>query len=103
MPSVLSGCTNNSIRSGSGMEENVAHLFLEALLRPIRVLAVEEGRFMSAHRPVKSVRGLPALLGRHAPEDFDLLRTGLFVGQHIKIRYPEGGLLAKVLEGDEVP
>ena len=85
------------------MEENVSHLFLEFLFRPLRVLTMQERRFVAANCPVKPVRGPPSLLGRHLPEDFDLLRTGLFVGQHIKIRYPEGGLLAKVMEGDEVP
>src|SRR5208337_4512957 len=53
MPAWVSGCANSSIRSGSGMGENLADFRRHPLLRPVGMQAPEEGGFMPAYRPVK--------------------------------------------------
>jgi hypothetical protein len=55
------------------------------LFRPIGMEAAQECRLVPPHRPVKPMRRLPALLRRHAPKHFDLLRTCFFIRQHGKI------------------
>src|SRR5216684_640346 len=82
MPSAASGGTNNSIRSGSGIREITPHLLGQPLLGPFRMQAAQVGCFMAPHCPVKLMRGFPALFRGHAPQNRNLLRTGLFVGQH---------------------
>jgi hypothetical protein len=47
------------------------------------MLVPHESRLVSANRPVKPLRRPPPLLRTHTPKNGDLLRAGLFVGQHI--------------------
>src|SRR5688572_14482835 len=77
-----SGFTNSSIKSGSSMEENPAHLVVHLLARPAGMLVTEEGDLVPACRPVEAMRSPPALLRRHAAQQFELFRRSLFVGQH---------------------
>ena len=67
------------------MKENPPHLVGNLLLRPIGMLAPKECAFVTAHGPVEPVRGTPSLFRTHTAENLNLLRTGLFVGQHIRI------------------
>jgi hypothetical protein len=64
------------------MRENAAHLIGDSLLRPIRVLTLQESGFMAATSPVKTIRRVPALFRRHAPEYGELFRTGLLIRKH---------------------
>ena len=70
------------IKSGSGTRKDAPHFVFDLVLSPIRVLATYEGGFMPSRRPIKALRGLPPLFRCHAPQHFDLFRTGLFVHQH---------------------
>src|SRR4249919_2626577 len=82
IPNLSIGSTKSSIRSGSGMTEYASHFVHYLLLRPVGMLALHKGTFVPAHRPVEPMRGPPPLLRRHPPKNLDLLRSGLFVGQH---------------------
>ena len=47
------------------------------------MLALNKRGFMAAHGPVKPVRRVPAMFGRHLPENRDLFGTRLFVGKRL--------------------
>jgi hypothetical protein len=64
------------------MGENAAHLILDLLLRPIRMLTVKEGGFVPAASPVKTMRRPPPLLRRHAPKNGELFGTRLLIRKH---------------------
>ncbi len=81
IPAWFNGCANNSIKSGSGMGENLADFRRDPFLRPFGMLAVEEGGLVAAHRPVKPVCRVPLQFRRHPAEHRDLFRAGLFIRQ----------------------
>src|SRR5208282_4808239 len=82
MPAWASGCAKSSIRSGSGMGENLADFRRDPVLRPFGMLTLEERGLVAAHRPVKPVRGAPPLFRRHPAKHRNLFRAGLFIRQH---------------------
>src|SRR5688500_1044078 len=82
MPSRASGPTNSSIRSASGIQEVAARLAFDLLVGPLGMPFAQERRFVSPERPVEPMRSAPALLGRHAPQNLELLRPGLLVEIH---------------------
>ena len=63
---------------GKKLPNRIRHLFFG----PFGMLALQEGGFVPAHGPIELARRLPALLWRHATEDGNLFRTGLFICQH---------------------
>src|SRR5262245_7040019 len=64
------------------MQEAAARLLLDLLFRPLGVALAQVRRLVSPERPVQTVRRAPALLGRHAAEDLELLRARLLVVVH---------------------
>ena len=64
------------------MQKDASNFVFDFVVCPIRMLAAQEGCFMSPHCPVKPVSRVPTLLRRHAPQDFDLLGAGVFVRKH---------------------
>jgi hypothetical protein len=63
-----------------GIYERSPNFAFDFFLGPIGMLAAEKSCLVSAHCPIEPMGGIPTLLWRHAPEDFDLLRARLFVG-----------------------
>jgi len=61
------------------MGKDPAHLRLDLLLRPGRMLTLQERRLVVPQGPVKLMRGLPALVRRHAPQQSYLVRAGSLV------------------------
>ncbi len=64
------------------MQENAADFVCHALFWPIWVLGTQSRNFHLARRPIKSLCKTQALLAGHRTQDFNLLRTRLFIRQH---------------------
>src|SRR5438067_1264685 len=84
MPARFRGRTNNSDSSGCGMEEDSSDLGLHLVLCPIGMLVAQPGGLKLAGGPIKLLSERKTPLWAHLAEDFDLLFTGLFVGQHAR-------------------
>jgi hypothetical protein len=64
------------------MGKRPPHFFLDPLLRPVGMKAVQERRLVPPRSPVKAVCRLPTLIECHAPKHFQLFGTRLFIRQH---------------------
>src|SRR4051812_26923371 len=78
----LSGRTKRRNRSGSGMEENAAHLRVDSILGPVRMLGTKSRSFNFAGRPVELLCQKQTFLARHGAQRSYLFRTWCFVGEH---------------------
>lgn len=64
------------------MEENASNFFFQPLLGPIRMLVAQAGQFQSSSRPMEVFGLLEPFDAGHGSKNPDLLRAGLFIGQH---------------------
>ncbi len=75
----------------------MTHFVVNLLFRPGRMLTVKECRLVMPHRPVKPMRGQPALFRCHTTQNFDLLKIRFFLEKSALLRPMEG--TRKLLRG----
>lgn len=61
------------------MKEYATDFFFHLFFRPLGMLLLKKGGFVTANGPIKVSGSHPALLRRHAPKHCNLFRSGFFI------------------------
>jgi hypothetical protein len=64
------------------MEKNASNFFFQPLFRPVRMLVAQAGQLQSSSGPIEVFSLLKPLDAGHGSKNLNLLRAGLFIGQH---------------------